>query len=256
MLQHLLGLWHEYWETKPLSCYKKERLIGCSFVTPNLNLKAKLPKCKCFLPACLTSPSACGPPLIKCIQNSRNGGTRSELRVALPRSSFARANRSLTDERRGSEWKVNPPLHLGCIFPCWHFRLEDTREGRRDLAPRGWRISLSYTDPNYQSALFWELWMLHEWINNKVSHSGLSLAILGSWQCKGGIPRMSDALNARLDRCSLGTLKLKGRKSERASPKAQHINCHFWAGKRNEGTVHRWRPQRGGRGFPEEDAVG
>ena len=28
---------------------------------------------------------------------------------------------------------------------------------------------------------------------------------------------MSDALNARLDRCSLGTLKLKGRKSERAS---------------------------------------
>ena len=83
MLQHLLGLWHEYWETKPLSCYKKERLIGCSFVTPNLNLKAKLPKCKCFLPACLTSPSACGPPLIKCIQNSRNGGGGSELRVAL-----------------------------------------------------------------------------------------------------------------------------------------------------------------------------
>ena len=68
---------------------------------------------------------------------------------------------------------------------------------------------------------------------------------------------MSDALNARLDRCSLGTLKLKGRKSERASePKsaAHKLPLLSWKTERRDNT--KGMSALTGKGVcPKEDAV-
>ena len=80
--------------------------------------------------------------------------------------------------------------------------------------------------------------------------------MLGSWRCKGGMVGflgwVTHWMPAWIDAPSARSSSKEGRVSERASPKAQHINCHFWAGKRNEGTIQKGCPHWQERGFAQK----